>query len=133
MFKFSAKLLTKKGYAWEGVDAKSHHRDVRYWTNRVLHGVTNQFQALMNNYKIKGVAFRDWVEHYGLPALLQSQDPEVRKATSDIRNFLKNYVENDFRDNESTAFKQQYGNNVTDWLYMLSGNKRASLLKKKGK
>lgn len=134
MFRFSAKLLTKRADAWEGVDAKTYNRDVRSWANRVLNGINQQFHTIMNSYKIKGVAFKDWVEHYGLPALLQSQDPAVRKATSEIRSHLKDFVmEGNFRDNEVTAFRQQYGSNVTDWLYMMTNKKRANLLKKREK
>jgi hypothetical protein len=125
MFKFSARLL-KRADAWDGVDTRIHQQDTHAWSKRVWTGLSQQFQTINQNYKIKGIALREWIKEYGIGTLLQSQDPAVRKATADLRTLLKDYVAHvdeggQFRNNEIAAFKKEFGSNVTDWLYKLTG------------
>lgn len=137
MFEFTAKLLKKQADAWDGVDTKIHLQDDHYSAKKVWNAVREQFGTLMSQYKIKNQALKVWVDHYGIAALdPKSPDPAVRKAAIDIRNYLNELAATkdkggSFRDNEITAFRSEYGSNVSEWLQALVGGKRSSLLVKK--
>lgn len=138
MFRFSARLLTAD--AWSGVDTKIHTQDNHYWAKKVWNGLRGQFNQLSQQYKIKGVALQEWIKEYGIQGLFaaQERDPAIRKALNDVRSILKETVTStdeggQFRNNEIQAFRAEYGNNVADWLYALTGQKRAARRKRKEK
>ena len=115
-----------------GVDTKIHLQDQNQWAKKVWNGLRRQFSGLLTQYKIKGVDLQEWIQTYGIQGLFaaQEKDPAIRKALNDIRKTLKETVTSvddggQFRNNEIDAFRQEYGSNVADWLYQLTGAKRA--------
>lgn len=123
MFRFGSKAL--RADAWKGVDHKIHYREQTTRAKAVWKEVQGQFQILNDEYLIKGEPLSKWLNHYGLGPLLHSKDMAVKKALNHVREVLKDTVKpisegGRFRENELQAFKQQYGSNVTDWLFRLA-------------
>lgn len=139
-------ILKKR--AWGGDDARYNYREDRYKEKQEekkrlgidphspyrgqkfleLHGQTqaqalwtalqNHVQTLKDRYKIKGVAFKEWLSKYGLAALRTSQDKAVRDATKEILTSIQDFAKAQMEKDPETAkaFKAEYGTNVQDWL-----------------
>ena len=133
MFKFSVKLLTAD--AWDGIDIKLHNREQDLWARQVWRGLNDQYSKLKEQYKIKGVALKEWLKEYGIGGLVQSKDQVVVGAMREIAKLLDETVKSNkeggaYRQNEVQAFKNEYGTNRIDWLYALNGQKRSSKSRK---
>ena len=127
MFRFSSKML--KTNAWSGRDPKIHLDETRVLAKRGWVQLTQQFQILNEQYQIKGAPLRDWIDQYGVGPLLHSKDAAVRRAMNHVRKALQDSVRSTeeggtLRMNELAAFREEYGTNVTDWLFKLTDPNR---------
>lgn len=130
MLRLTSSLLVK-----DEKQAKIHLQDTsHYWAEQVWGKLKGEFKRLSIHYQIKGAPLHQWIRTYGLQQMFSSLDPAVRRAMNELRQFLSDCVKpasqgGSFKDHEVNAFKQVYGNNVTDWVYHLAAQcKVASLL-----
>ncbi|MEI6387115.1 MAG: hypothetical protein WCQ50_10790 [Spirochaetota bacterium] len=120
-----------KTNAWSGRDPKIHLDETRAMAQRGWNTLIQQFQTLGEQYQIKGAPLREWVTQYGVGPLLHSKDAAVRRAMNHVRKALQECIKSreeggTFRANELAAFKDEYGTNVTDWLFRLTDKSKTA-------
>jgi hypothetical protein len=164
MFKFQSQLLRPKK-SWgtaddvrtqgredryrqrqQGIDPNAPHRSDAYkeqMNTQKARQFWGEFQGyilkVLNQYKIKNVAFTDWLDRYGLEELRKSQDQVVREHTNKILKMIKDQGEAGMAEMDqgvspddksiapSSIFKKMFGSNVQGWL--MGGEARRASLK----